>query len=111
MVGVVRMEEVPSWLAPTRDRRRFQIFVDREHIGSRNLAAGLVVLPPAQGQPSSSRHEDTEEVYYVVRGRGLIELGEESFEVEKGTVIYVPPATDHRMVNTDHGEELWWFFA
>lgn len=98
-------------MAPTPDRRRFQVFVDRQISGSNNLAAGLVMLPPKQNQPQSSRHPLTEEVYYIVKGRGLIELGEDTIAVEEGAVIYVPRDTDHRMLNTGETEELWWFFA
>jgi mannose-6-phosphate isomerase-like protein (cupin superfamily) len=111
MRHVIHSTEVPTYVAPSPDRRRFQVFVDRDRTGSANLAAGLVILPPNQAQPDTSQHEATEEVYYVVQGHGLLELGRDTYEVRGGTVIYVPPATSHRMINTDDSEELVWFFA
>jgi len=67
------------------------------------------LLPPGSEQVKLSRHEDAEEIYYVVKGRGRFILGTEEHEVETGHAVYVAAGTPHRALNT--GDEplllLW----
>jgi len=65
-------------------------------------------------------HERAEQVYYILSGKARVRLGEEVFEVEGGTVLYIPPMTEHQIwnigdaplvnllidVTLDEGEEL-----
>lgn len=41
------------------------------------------------------RHFQTEELYHIVAGRGLMQLGENEFEVEVGDTVCIPPGTEH----------------
>jgi mannose-6-phosphate isomerase-like protein (cupin superfamily) len=66
------------------------------------LSAGLYVLPAGGIDPQQPHSED--EVYYIVSGRGVIEVAGESRDVEAGSVVYVKAYDEHRF----HGivEEL-----
>jgi mannose-6-phosphate isomerase-like protein (cupin superfamily) len=44
-------------------------------------------------------HLETTEVYYILEGRGKMELGGETVEVEPGTVVTIEPGTPHRVVS------------
>lgn len=48
-------------------------------------------------------HTVPEEIYYVLKGRGEMILGEERIPIEEGMAIYIPPNTKHAPFNT--GEE------
>lgn len=61
---------------------------------SARVAVTWIVSPRGSRQPVH-RHPDSEQVYVVVRGRGLMTVGDESAEVGEGTLIRVPPETDH----------------
>jgi len=117
MPEVLRERDVPAYVANTPDRRRFKLLLDPvprgggNLTGSRNLAAGLVILPPGQSQPATATHPATEEVLYVLRGRGIVELGGEAHHIEEGTVFYVPAGIAHRLLNSDRDEELRVFWA
>lgn len=41
------------------------------------------------------RHATTEELYHVTRGRGLMTLGDEHFEVCVGDTVLIPPTVPH----------------
>jgi mannose-6-phosphate isomerase-like protein (cupin superfamily) len=41
-------------------------------------------------------HKKTTEVYYILEGRGKIELNDEVYDVEPGMIIYIEPGTWHR---------------
>jgi mannose-6-phosphate isomerase-like protein (cupin superfamily) len=40
-------------------------------------------------------HPESEQVYLIIAGRGLVFVGEESEEVHAGTLVLVPPSTPH----------------
>jgi mannose-6-phosphate isomerase-like protein (cupin superfamily) len=46
-------------------------------------------------------HRRTTEVYYILEGRGKMELGDETVEVEPGTVVTIAPGTPHRVVSPE----------
>lgn len=56
-----------------------------------------------EGAPGSRqlahRHPDSQQVYVMVAGRGLMYVGEESRTVDRGTLVVVPPGTDHCIEN------------
>ena len=47
-------------------------------------------------------HRQCTEVYYILQGRGKMELHDEVVEVEPGTVVYIEPYTPHRL-SSDEG--------
>lgn len=72
--------------------------------GSRNLAITWVEGGPGSEQPLHE-HPQNEQVYVIVKGRGLMKAGDEEREVGAGTMILVPPRTMHAIRNTG-GEPL-----
>ena len=66
--------------------------------GSENLAVTWVEGEPGSEQAVHS-HDGREQVYVVVRGHGAMRVGDEVEEVGPGTLIMVPPNTDHSIKN------------
>ena len=58
------------------------------------LSLGLYVLPAGGEDPQSPHGQD--EVYFVVSGRAAITVGEETTQVARGSVVYVPAGVPHR---------------
>jgi mannose-6-phosphate isomerase-like protein (cupin superfamily) len=77
---------------------RFQVFSSSQ-FGSTNLAVIWV-----HGEPGSQQglhaHEDSEQVYVIVRGRGLMIVDNEEREVETGMAILIPAGAEHAIRNT-----------
>jgi len=44
-------------------------------------------------------HKRCTEVYYILEGRGRMELGADVIDVEPGMVIYIEPGTPHRLAS------------
>jgi mannose-6-phosphate isomerase-like protein (cupin superfamily) len=67
----------------------------------------------AKLQPSLSyerhTHEDHEEVYYIITGKGTIKIGDEVTRFREGDIIYIPEKTGHSITND--GEEMVEFLA
>lgn len=45
-------------------------------------------------------HPDAEELYYLLSGTGMMQIGTERRAVEVGDVIYIPPEKVHFIQNT-----------
>lgn len=58
------------------------------------LSVGLSVWPAASVDEQTPHAED--EVYYVVEGRGRIQVGEEDQAVQSGSLIFVAAGVEHR---------------
>ncbi|HUT94728.1 MAG TPA: cupin domain-containing protein [Thermoguttaceae bacterium] len=55
---------------------------------------------PAGASTAAHHHVRTEEIYYILEGRGLMRVGDETREVGPGDAIAIPPGTVHEMTNT-----------
>jgi len=58
-----------------------------------NLVQPDIAIEPHQ-------HEDIEEVYYVLQGRGEMKIEDEEKSVSEGDAIYLPPGKIHTLRNT-----------
>ncbi len=66
----------------------------------------VVVLEPGEAPPLHVHH-DTEQIFYVLDGNGLLQIGEsaERHAVKPGDVVRIPPSTYHRIF-CDGGKPL-----
>lgn len=44
-------------------------------------------------------HRESEEIYHVTSGRGVMTLGDDAFPVTAGDTVAIPPGTPHRIRN------------
>lgn len=58
----------------------------------------IVVLEPGEAPPLHV-HDDTEQIFYIMEGRGLLQIGDspERYAVKSGDVVRIPPHTYHRI--------------
>jgi len=52
-------------------------------------------------------HETSEEIYFILEGKGLMEIEGEESEVSKGQAIVIPPMQRHRIRNTGNQELMF----
>nr|WP_206325655.1 MULTISPECIES: cupin domain-containing protein [unclassified Streptomyces] len=65
-----------------------------QFLRERNMSVGLYALDAGELDPQSPHAQD--EVYFVVSGRAAITVGEETTQVARGSVVYVPAGVPHR---------------
>ncbi|WP_456475138.1 UTP--glucose-1-phosphate uridylyltransferase GalU [Candidatus Pyrohabitans sp.] len=73
-----------------------------------DLVLSLTKLFPGKAT-SGHYHEDSEEVYHFLSGRGRIKLGEEMYDARAGDIFTVPKDTFHQVINP--GDEVLKFIA
>lgn len=78
------------------------LLLARGQFGSQQLCITWVECSPGS-QQARHRHLSQEQVYVIVRGEGLMLLGDEERLVGEGTMVFVPPGTEHAIRNTGSG--------
>ena len=72
-----------------------------------NFALRRFTMQPGGGMP---RHTNTvEHEQYVLQGRGRIEIGPETYEVQAGDVVFIPEGVEHSYLNV--GQEPFAFLC
>jgi mannose-6-phosphate isomerase-like protein (cupin superfamily) len=76
----------------------------RELLAHRNSAIRNQTLAEARLSLGMSttphRHKKTEEIYYILEGRGSMQVDKETQSVGPGDAIAIPPGSLHQIINT-----------
>lgn len=84
---VRHVDEVVPVRCPCGESRRILTRADTPNVG-------LHVTHIVSGDLHA--HARTEEIYYILRGEGFMELDGERVELTPGTAIHIPPGVKHR---------------
>jgi len=74
-----------------------------------DLSMGLYELPAGGKDPQLLHTED--EVYYIVKGKAQIKVGDEDRAVRAGSVVYVAKTVEHRFHSIEEDLTVLVFFA
>jgi mannose-6-phosphate isomerase-like protein (cupin superfamily) len=77
---------------------KVRIIEDGSHTGHR-LGLIEVIVPPGPAMPPQHVHREHDEVFIVTQGKLQFTSGAESFDVEAGACVTVPPDTPHTFSN------------
>ena len=67
--------------------------------GNSNLSLAEAVMEPGSST-DLHLHRNGEEIYHVMRGRGMMTLGAERFTIAAGDTVCILPGLPHRVENT-----------
>lgn len=81
----------------------------REFLRVPDLSAGLYVLEPGATDPQSPHTED--ELYFVVAGRAVVTVGDETRLVTAGSLVFVPATVPHHFAEIVERLEILVVFA
>jgi len=71
-------------------------------VGSKDLGYSYDIVPPGKRSCPFHSHRGEEEMFFIVKGRGLLRYGNESRPIRAGDLICCPtggPETAHQIVN------------
>jgi mannose-6-phosphate isomerase-like protein (cupin superfamily) len=80
-----------------------------QFINEGTMSLGLFVLPAGSTDTQSPHTED--EIYYVVAGRGAIDVAGKRRPVQPGSIVFVAKEVEHRFVDIEEDLSLLVFFA
>ncbi len=76
----------------------------RELLAYRNSCIVKQSLAEARLAPGAKTtphfHPETEEIYYILEGQGMMQIESETKEVRPGDAIAIPPGAKHQLTNT-----------
>jgi mannose-6-phosphate isomerase-like protein (cupin superfamily) len=99
-MDVWNIDRVPAYT--TKDGSEIRELLAHRNSCIRNQTLADARLPRGRGT-TPHRHLKTEEIYYILDGEGLMQLGDQTREVGPGDAIAIPPGTVHRITNTGGG--------
>ena len=80
-----------------------------QFLNAGTLSLGLYVLAAGSDDAQSPHAED--EIYYVVAGRGVVDVAGERRPVRPGSIVFVAKEVEHRFVDIEEDLSLLVFFA
>jgi mannose-6-phosphate isomerase-like protein (cupin superfamily) len=83
----------------TKDGSTIRELIHPSTHGNRNQSLAEATVAP-ESKTRVHCHRITEEIYFILKGRGLMTLGEEVFPVNVGESVLIPPGKPHRLENT-----------
>ncbi|NOZ83025.1 MAG: cupin domain-containing protein [Euryarchaeota archaeon] len=87
----------------TKDGSKVRELIHPLHTGESRLSVAIARLE--EGCAARKHlHRESEEVYYIISGSGVVHVGGESSQVEAGDAVLIPANTPHFAVNTGRGE-------
>ncbi len=96
-LDIINRNSVPSFI--TKDTS-----IIREILAPRNSCIAMQSLAEATLAPGARTdahyHPITEEIYYILKGQGMMRIENEEREVGVGDGVAIPPGSRHKIVNT-----------
>lgn len=94
---IADLKDISGRTYPAR-RRTQNIVGGASPVQATNFSMGYVTLEPRGGQVPW-HNQDQEEVYFVLKGRGEMCLGNERREMTAGQAVYIPSGVFHQLTN------------
>jgi len=76
-------------------------------VGAKDLGYSYDIVPPGKTSCPFHSHRGEEEMFFIVRGTGMLRYGRETRKIRAGDVICCPvggPDTAHQIVNDSEGD-------
>src|SRR5689334_9930788 len=106
---IIKPAEQPAYEA-TDSQRILTVLINQETCDARGVFAGMSLLSPGQRSPNDI-HEDMQEIFYVVSGRGTALIDGVAHPIEGGDVMYVQNGVRHQFIASDDSDlHLFWAF-
>jgi mannose-6-phosphate isomerase-like protein (cupin superfamily) len=100
-VLIKRLKDCKEIAAGDRTRLRELLHPARDAVEVRYSLAAAWLAP---GKRSRAHRLKTSEVYYLIRGSGVMHIGDESARVAPGDAVYIPPGSQQWLENTGKQE-------
>jgi mannose-6-phosphate isomerase-like protein (cupin superfamily) len=100
-VLIKRLKDCREITAGDRTRLRELLHPTRD---AADIRYSLTVAWIASGQKSQPHRLKTAEVYYLIRGGGVMHVGDETAEVSAGDAVYIPPGATQWLENSGRDE-------
>lgn len=96
-MDIINIENVEPFTTKDGSEIRELLAYRNSCIQNQSLAEARL---PSGASTTGHHHVKTEEIYYVLEGEGVMQIGEEQSQVRMGDAIAIPPGAFHQITNT-----------
>lgn len=82
----------------------FHTFINKE-----TLAAGILRLEP--GDEDTQEPHESDEIYYIVKGDGILTIGKDDYKISKGMSYFVAKNVPHKFHQNTKDLVVLYFFG
>jgi quercetin dioxygenase-like cupin family protein len=106
---IIKPEKQPAYEAVDY-QRVLTVLVNQDTCDARDVFAGMSLLSPGQRSPSDV-HDDMQEVFYVISGKGKALINSTPHDIVAGDVMYIKNGVRHQFIAADACDlHLFWVF-
>lgn len=87
-----------TWTDVTRGKFSWHTLLSSPETATSSLTMGILTCPADEGYLALHRH-DQAEVYYILEGKGRMNVAENVYEVSTGDMVFVPSNAEHGIWN------------
>jgi mannose-6-phosphate isomerase-like protein (cupin superfamily) len=98
---LLHLDDCAEFIAGDNTTLREILHPDKQNVQLRYSLAHAIVRP---GEVSRPHRLATSEVYYVLEGKGIMNIDGEQAEVGPGRIIYIPPHSVQSIRNTGEAD-------
>ena len=103
---VLQADDVLPFVHPAEPGYRSQHILGSETTGTHDLLLNRGTVVAGTGL-TGTNHPDNDEIYYIVSGQAVVDLGGEpnhgegclTYQVDPGMIVFIPAGTFHRLRN------------
>ena len=102
----MKIEYDTSWYIKkiTNSDSYFKTFIDKK-----TLAAGVLLLKPSE--EDTQEPHDSDEIYYVIKGNGFLQIKKKSYSVKEGSIYFVAKNIPHHFYGNTKDLLVLYFFG
>ena len=97
MNSVTHFNDVPPYA--TKDGSQIFELMHPDKHGNQNQSLALAIISPGNAT-KLHKHQQSEEIYFVQSGTGMMTLVDEKFKITVGDTICISPGSNHCVENT-----------
>ncbi|MCL4207853.1 MAG: cupin domain-containing protein [Pirellulaceae bacterium] len=95
-MDIQQLDRVPAFITKDGSEIRELLAYRNSCIRRQSLAEARV---PVGGSTAPHYHPQTEEIYFILEGRGRMQLDDQTRDVGPGDAIAIPPGSRHQITN------------
>lgn len=99
-MDIQNLDRVPAFV--TKDGSEIRELLAHRNSCIRHQTLAEARLPPGRST-TPHHHVRTEEIYFILDGVGVMQVGRETAAVGPGDAIAIPPGASHQIVNSGPG--------
>jgi mannose-6-phosphate isomerase-like protein (cupin superfamily) len=96
-MDIINREQTTPFI--TKDGSEIRELLAYRNSGIRHQSLAEASLPPG-ASTTKHYHPKSEEIYYILKGSGLMEIDGEKSEIKPLNAIAIPPGKIHKLTNT-----------